>query len=120
MRRVIPTRASISIENDIDERHTIGGSFMRPIIRSRRTTIEFEALIDESTFRKHPIHDKEIEVKLEETIHTVILDRYDIEYTSDYNRKTAITTSGVVIDSREDDDHPFKQAVDKAARENQS
>lgn len=119
MRRVIPTRASITVENDIDERRMIPGT-LSPTIRSRRTTIEFEALIDESTFRKHPMHDKEIEVKLGEAIHTVILDRYDIKYTSDYNRKTTITASGVVIDSREDDDHPFKQAVDKAVRENQS
>ena len=119
MRRVIPTRASITVENDIDERRMIPGT-LSPTIRSRRTTIEFEALIDESTFRKHPMHDKEIEVKLEETIHTVVLEHYDIKYASGYGRQTTVTASGVVIDSREIDDHPFKQAVDKAVKESQS
>jgi hypothetical protein len=118
MRRILPTRASISIENDIDERHTVNGPF-RPVIRSRRTTIEFKALIDESTFRKHPMHDREIEVQLDETIHTVVLEHYDIKYAADYGRKTCITASGVVVDSREIDDHPLKRAVDKAVRENQ-
>ena len=85
MIRIIPEKTSISIENHIDYPPTMNGS-INPIRRSSRTMIGFEAIVDECTFKKHPMHENQIEVQIEETIHTVVLDQYDIKYGVEYGR----------------------------------
>ena len=112
MYRVIPQRASISIENEVEDRITLRRNQFNPQIRSRRTTIEFEAIVDECAFKNNPMHEECIEVQIEETIHRVVLDQYDICYRMNQGY-TTVTASGVVVDSKEDDDHPLKHAINR-------
>ena len=118
MYRVIPQRASISIENEIEDRMTMGHKVFSPRINNRRTTIEFETYVDPCSFKAHPMHGDQIEVQVDETIHIVVLDQYDIRYERGQGPGTYVVASGRVVDSRDNDDHPLKQAVDKAVREN--
>ncbi|MCK5612306.1 hypothetical protein KAR91_61105 [Candidatus Pacearchaeota archaeon] len=84
----------------------------------KKPTILFSLELTPSSFKAIPKPGDTIEIEIYETIHIVFINSGKITYS--YADRAKVKGEGTVLDSYEKNDHPLKQAVDKAVRENQS
>lgn len=114
--RVYPSKADITIKNEIKENLMVGGG-MIPTRVSKITRIEFGAPITKTDYADHPRVREGIEIIIGDDIHKVIVEDARIEYDVSGHPLSILKGSGIITESYKDTDHQLKRAVKRATRE---